>query len=377
MRLLLRLLSIGTMTTGEQALRDHEQFGSVYDLCYSSLAELETTDKPRYHTMVKMAQQAQQLLQHSARGRSARWSIDDIARLCSTMQYNCHELPDIAEHMTERKVQSNAAGVGLFPAACRFNHSCEPVCTFHACLDGGPMRLRVSTMFGAAQGRELTISYTSLHSPRRERQRSLLAIFGFTCACARCQTPEEEDDRATRAFVGPGSGLHLTIAQLPCDARADCIQREREVQSAIDARSRSLLRSALLPSACPASVAGTPAWQLAHTHWLAVGAHRLAASCCIDHAEWEHATDHVVCALRGRLDALGEAQAQALFATACDLHMLLRCARQRAFAADTIMQIATLITNTHARCSGVAIAPERQPPLRAILDSITASSALS
>ena len=27
------------------------------------------------------------------------------------------------------------------------------------------------------------------------------------------------------------------------------------------------------------------AWRPAHTHWLVVGAHRLAAACCIDHSE--------------------------------------------------------------------------------------------
>ena len=37
-----------------QAICNHEPFGSVYELCHSSLAELETTDKPRYHTMLKV-----------------------------------------------------------------------------------------------------------------------------------------------------------------------------------------------------------------------------------------------------------------------------------------------------------------------------------
>ena len=101
--------------------------------------------------------------------RSRTGWVGLVARLCSTIQYNCHELPDITEPMVavrpdpsgmhahqwhtlprcakssscrehesmgdesglgrlrcaQRKVQSNAAGVGLFPAACRFNHSCE------------------------------------------------------------------------------------------------------------------------------------------------------------------------------------------------------------------------------------------------------------
>ena len=74
-------------------------------------------------------------------------------------------------------------GLGVFPSASRFNHSCEPNCAQRfdafACVV-------VETTRHVRQGEELTIPYVDVALNLEKRNERLERAFAFRCDCARC-----------------------------------------------------------------------------------------------------------------------------------------------------------------------------------------------
>lgn len=74
-------------------------------------------------------------------------------------------------------------GHGVYPKGAILNHSCDPNCvlTYHR----GQQVIR--TIQPVKDGEELHHSYTDICQPTSIRQGHLLMIYGFQCACDRCQ----------------------------------------------------------------------------------------------------------------------------------------------------------------------------------------------
>ena len=81
-------------------------------------------------------------------------------------------------------------GIGVFPSAARFNHSCDP--NAHQSFDSFGC-VTVDTVRRVEKGEELTIPYVDTRLPREERRAKLRKNFAFDCACARCVAEEKEE----------------------------------------------------------------------------------------------------------------------------------------------------------------------------------------
>ena len=118
---------------------------------------------------------------------------DELARLCLRVKRNLHVSRD-------DETATRATGVGLYPAAALFNHSCSPSVCFAWSERGRCLQARA--IVDVPDGAELCSSYLSdeqLFSPRAERATLLRAAFGFELE----QCPER--CAAERASVAEGS----------------------------------------------------------------------------------------------------------------------------------------------------------------------------
>eukprot|EP00455_Lapot_gusevi_P043851 TRINITY_DN539_c0_g2_i1.p1 TRINITY_DN539_c0_g2~~TRINITY_DN539_c0_g2_i1.p1 ORF type:complete len:608 (+),score=225.18 TRINITY_DN539_c0_g2_i1:57-1826(+) len=105
------------------------------------------------------------------------------------IQCNAHWINDTFQH--------KRIGLGLFPAASYFNHSCEPNCVFTFQKDV----MQFHALRDIRPGEPLCYSYTDLYTPRPIRQRRLAITYYFDCTCARCQQPMERSfDRFIAGF---------------------------------------------------------------------------------------------------------------------------------------------------------------------------------
>ncbi|KAJ3486497.1 hypothetical protein NLI96_g4196 [Meripilus lineatus] len=90
--------------------------------------------------------------------------------------------------------------VGCFPTLSRINHDCCPNAKYSFNLTTFRGEVRAMRLIRA--GQEITITYTHLDQPRRERQRALSQARFFTCACKTCSLPldrrNESDARRER-----------------------------------------------------------------------------------------------------------------------------------------------------------------------------------
>lgn len=106
------------------------------------------------------------------------------------------------------KLSRNGFAEGVFPDACRFNHSCRPNCLFFTrpapSCPGGVELVIVATERVDA-GAELTISYlpeARTHLPTDQRRMLLERQYDFRCTCRRCHRPAQPPAvrRAERAL---------------------------------------------------------------------------------------------------------------------------------------------------------------------------------
>jgi hypothetical protein len=89
-------------------------------------------------------------------------------------------------------------GLGVFPLAARFNHSCIPNCTQSFISCDQTVRLFVYANRDILEGDELTIAYIDVGTSTSRRRQQLLSSYGFYCHCSRCSTTN--DDGVVNAF---------------------------------------------------------------------------------------------------------------------------------------------------------------------------------
>ncbi|KAK7142680.1 hypothetical protein R3I94_012132 [Phoxinus phoxinus] len=79
-------------------------------------------------------------------------------------------------------------GVGLYPSMSLLNHDCQPNCVM--IFEGKRLTLRAVKVIRPCE--ELTISYSDVLAPSKERRSRLQEQYHFLCQCARC-TAEDKD----------------------------------------------------------------------------------------------------------------------------------------------------------------------------------------
>eukprot|EP00727_Mastigamoeba_balamuthi_P001425 m51a1_g1128 hypothetical protein (382) ;mRNA; f:196283-197510 len=86
---------------------------------------------------------------------------------------------------------STMRGVGLYPVASYFNHSCAPNAVHHA----RGTALEIRALAPIARGEPVAVSYIELADDSAEHRAGTLWNFCFACGCPRCtaQGPQQED----------------------------------------------------------------------------------------------------------------------------------------------------------------------------------------
>ena len=77
-------------------------------------------------------------------------------------------------------------GIGLYPRASRFNHSCDPNATQSFTHTKASFVLKIHANRFIAKGEEILISYIDLTYPTWWRRQQLYRSYGFLCHCRRC-----------------------------------------------------------------------------------------------------------------------------------------------------------------------------------------------
>ncbi|XP_056112125.1 histone-lysine N-methyltransferase SMYD3 [Rhinichthys klamathensis goyatoka] len=131
---------------------------------------------------------------------------EGLGHLCTTLQvylgeenFNLSELPSGLDPISLlARVTCNCfsisdgelqdLGVGLYPSMSLLNHDCHPNCVM--IFEGKRLTLRAVKVIGPCE--ELTISYTDVLAPSKERRSRLQEQYHFLCQCARC-TAEDKD----------------------------------------------------------------------------------------------------------------------------------------------------------------------------------------
>lgn len=118
--------------------------------------------------------------------------------------------------------------VGLYAAPSLMNHACAPSCAWRFGAGGA---LAAVASRPVAPGEPLTAPYDhplTLMASREHRRKRLSSRFGFACACAACDAPEQGRDtppspaarQAASVLAGPGS-LAAADARAAWDAFVD------------------------------------------------------------------------------------------------------------------------------------------------------------
>eukprot|EP01089_Gocevia_fonbrunei_P020741 TRINITY_DN7795_c0_g1_i1.p1 TRINITY_DN7795_c0_g1~~TRINITY_DN7795_c0_g1_i1.p1 ORF type:complete len:480 (-),score=91.79 TRINITY_DN7795_c0_g1_i1:17-1456(-) len=116
----------------------------------------------------------------------------DIKRITEITLLNPHMI-DLESGIT--------IGLGLYPEASFFNHSCAPNCVYSTILNGDYIFVRAIRDIKA--GEEICHSYIDLYLTCRER-RQQLENYLFDCQCERCSSlPFLKRDEALNAFICP------------------------------------------------------------------------------------------------------------------------------------------------------------------------------
>ncbi|XP_077095121.1 histone-lysine N-methyltransferase SMYD3 [Siphateles boraxobius] len=133
---------------------------------------------------------------------------EGLGHLCTTLQVylgeeNCNlsELPSGLDPISLlARVTCNCfsisdgelqdLGVGLYPSMSLLNHDCHPNCVM--IFEGKRLTLRAVKVIRPCE--ELTISYTDVLAPSKERRSRLQEQYHFLCQCARCTTEDKDCD---------------------------------------------------------------------------------------------------------------------------------------------------------------------------------------
>lgn len=76
-------------------------------------------------------------------------------------------------------------GLGVYPSAARFNHSCAPNC--HQRFDEYACAV-IETNCAVKKGTELTIPYVDINLDVTKRNERLVKNFAFSCRCGKCES---------------------------------------------------------------------------------------------------------------------------------------------------------------------------------------------
>ena len=186
---------------------------------------------------------------------------------------------------------STSAGIGLFPAAARFNHSCRNNCTFRLLREGH--HLVVSTTSDIAQGDELCVSYVDPLIDGPSRRSRLKRFFGFDCGCGRCKgDPVGVGDAGGDAGSDAGS-------EAGSDAGGDEREQVARLQQAMKYGTLRQVEMALRRSLLPPH----------NVVW--VDGHAEAAERCLREGHAAAAADHATTVIRAQVRVLGGAAAMA------------------------------------------------------------------
>ncbi|KAJ3060849.1 hypothetical protein HDU98_003193 [Podochytrium sp. JEL0797] len=130
-------------------------------------------------------------------------SVSDIVSLACRINSNSHGIVDPTGNT------NGEVGVGLFPLASMFNHSCEPNCSFVSSAHG---KLIIRTLRPVEEGEEVCVSYVDLCTPRDDRRGKLLETKHFWCMCPRCEPSKESTLLAVDSYL---DGLLCTDCKSP------------------------------------------------------------------------------------------------------------------------------------------------------------------
>lgn len=135
-------------------------------------------------------------------------------------------------------------GLGLFPQASLFNHSCDPNCaqSFRVDEATGTVMMVVRTLRPVQDGEELTIAYIDLMQTRRKRREALWRGYAFECACRRCS-----NDAADEAVIAASErGEEISVAVEEEEKLVEAVETKRRKGKSSEAR--TLLETALIGS---------------------------------------------------------------------------------------------------------------------------------
>ena len=270
--------AVGGLSNGQAEEYDDEEY-----LDEEEEEEQQQQQVSSIEEAVGIAQQCRSLLPGAA-----RLHLEDMLELVLVVRVNAHEVPALhpelaalaadpvarAKRIPVPSFTSNV-GLGLFPSAARFNHSCSSNCLFRladattAVARGGGAadpataatgtassaeavvgsRMLVTTTRAVEPGEELCITYIDPLPRRRTRQRLLQESFGFLCACDRCQR-EENEEQEVEQEVEAAAATRATApedVQLPLQDQHEIKEEEEEEKEEEETRRlRRILRDGTL-----------------------------------------------------------------------------------------------------------------------------------
>ena len=136
--------------------------------------------------------------------------LPDIEQLMYSIQCNAHRIIDS---------ENRPVALGLFPLTSMMNHSCVPNCAHHFVVEQGkPPRLMMRATRDVSMGEELTYSYVALYDGTSDRRNKLMAAYGFSCDCFRCNANISSDSCASDDVVSTSfdneSSVHAAICKV-------------------------------------------------------------------------------------------------------------------------------------------------------------------
>merc|ERR1740128_14799 len=114
------------------------------------------------------------------------WMATLLLRHLQLVQFNAHEIQEFSptSPTSAPRYRSQYIGVGIYPTAAYFNHSCQP--DVSRCFVGTSMVLRASRSIASGQSVSENYGPIFTHKSRADRQCSLKGRYWFQCQCRPC-----------------------------------------------------------------------------------------------------------------------------------------------------------------------------------------------